>query len=74
MTSRAHQTASAQRASSAQKPSSTQGFAPGMLVRPMGNEAWFRVVYVKDAFYLRVEDLLTGNRGTVCVWDVSDWG
>jgi hypothetical protein len=47
---------------------------PGTLVRPAGNEAWFRVVAVKDAFYLRVEDLLTGHRGTVCVWDIADWG
>lgn len=68
MTSRAHGTASAQRSSS------TRDMGPGTLVRPAGNEAWFRVVAVKDAFYLRVEDLLTGHRGTVCVWDIADWG
>ena len=74
MTSRAHETASAQGLASAQRASSTQAIQRGMLVRLARDGHWLQVVQVVDAFYIRVEDLLTGERQKICVWDIDRWG
>lgn len=68
MTSRAHEAASAQKASS------TQAIQRGMLVRTAGDCHWLQVTQVIDTFYLRVEDLLTGQKRKICVWDIDRWG
>jgi hypothetical protein len=43
------------------------------LLDPLGGQ-WMKVDRVLDAFYLRVEDLLTGATRRICVWDVDRWG
>lgn len=68
MTSRAHWTASTQR------PSSTQVVERGAMVRLANTGQWLKVDRVVDAFYLRAEDLLTGETRKLCIWDVDRWG